>query len=168
MTRDQMPDGTVLERADNGEILGVFLDESEPVDVLEHRQRARQPVQAGPRCAIPRPAPRPPAGPPIEPPVTRVSDATWAQWGSERQRRIDARSAPRRDNRQRVVDALELGAGYIERDTVGAVCPLCRGPLAVSFHGETVTLRCCAPAPDVAPCAEDDVTRAVFGEGVAS
>lgn len=153
MTRDQIPDGTVLERDSHGEILGVFLDESEPVDVLEHRQRARQPVQDGPRCPWPRMTPPPPAGPPIEPPVTRVSDATWQQWEAERQQRIDARPPPRRDARRRICVA--LSAEYVDLHTASAQCPICHGVLAIRFRGLLIDLDC------LDECPPGDVERAV-------
>lgn len=151
MSRQRLPDGTILHRANDGAIVGVFLDE-EPLDVLEHRQRARQPIQDGPRCAIPRPAVRPPAGPPIESPHTRVSDATWAAWEAERQRRIDARRPPERDARRRICVA--LNAEYIDQGTASAPCPRCDGVLAIRFRGLLIDLECCDG------CAPGDVERA--------
>lgn len=64
-----------------------------------------------------------------------------------------------RTERQRVVNALELwGCGYIDADTVSAVCPLCREPLAVTFRETLVELRCCGVG-----CDEADIARALFG-----
>jgi hypothetical protein len=149
MTRDQMPDGTVLERDDDGEILGVF---SEPVDVLEHRQRRREPVQDGPRCAIPRPTARPPAGPPVEP-VTRVDNATWGRWEAERQKHIAARRPAPRDARRAV--AVALSAEYSDLHTASARCPICHGVLAVRCRGLLIDLDC------LDGCPPGDVERAV-------
>lgn len=57
MSRERLPDGTILERDQDGEIIGVYLDEETPLDVLAHRQRRRQKVLAGPRRIDARPAP---------------------------------------------------------------------------------------------------------------
>lgn len=153
MSRERLPDGTILERDADGEILGVYLDEETPLDVLAHRQRRRGPLQDGPRCPIPRPTVRPPAGPPVEPPIARVSDATWAAWEAERQRRIDAQPPPRRDARRRV--AVALDAEYVDRDTASARCPICDGVLAIRFRGALIDLVCLDGCPTA------DVERAV-------
>lgn len=64
--------------------------------------------------------------------------------------------------RQRILDRLDrIGCrrycGYIDSDTVSAVCPLCAGVLAVTFTDIAVRFRCCD-----AGCDEDQIARVVF------
>jgi hypothetical protein len=116
------------------------------VEAIERAQQRRPTVQAGPRCAIPRPTARPPAGPPVEP-VTRVDNATWGRWETERRQRIDARRPAPRDARRAV--AVALDAEHVDRDTSSATCPRCHGVLAIRFRGELIDLDCldgCPPA----------------------
>jgi len=64
--------------------------------------------------------------------------------------------------RRAVIDALAPPGAkfeYLDADSCCVACPICRGPMRVTFRGELVDLWC------TAGCAEADVASAAFGLG---
>jgi hypothetical protein len=69
-----------------------------------------------------------------------------------------------RDVRTRVLEAVALhGCGYVDQDTITAVCPVCKQGMAVRFIGET-GLRLTCPTG----CGEAEIAEALGLRGRAS